>query len=151
MVSKEGTGQVIDREVAEKEKMLAGVRQYAISMSSDIKALLNNEWAGAIKSLEGEKSRAETDVKAKIMSAKNDQKLIQAIEKEHRNKMDSLNQELAKQAREKQKKEESVAKQIAMQEARIKALEADVERQKKKKEEVEKAKKYDENRFFKFK
>ena len=52
---------------------------------------------------------------------------------------------------EKQKKEESVAKQIAMQEARIKALEADVERQKKKKEEVEKAKKYDENRFFKFK
>ena len=38
-----------------------------------------------------------------------------------------------------------------MQEARIKALEADLERQRKKKEEIEKAKKYDENRFFKFK
>ena len=36
-----------------------------------------------------------------------------------------------------------------MQEARIKALEADLERQRKKKEEIEKAKKYDENRFFK--
>ena len=34
---------------------------------------------------------------------------------------------------------------------RIKALEADVVKQKKKKEEVEQAKKLDENRFFKFK
>lgn len=65
--------------------------------------------------------------------------------------MEVLNQELAKQARDKQKKEESVAKQIATQELRIKALEADLEKQKKKKEEVEKAKKFDENRFFKFK
>lgn len=38
-----------------------------------------------------------------------------------------------------------------MQEARIKALESDVEKQKKKREEVEAAKKFDENRFFKFK
>ena len=38
-----------------------------------------------------------------------------------------------------------------MQEARIKALESDVEKQKKKKEEIEAAKKLDENRFFKFK
>jgi len=53
--------------------------------------------------------------------------------------------------REKQKKEEAVAKQIAMQEARIKALENDLEKQKKKKEEVERQKKYDEDRFFKFK
>lgn len=120
-------------------------------MSSDIKALLNDEWAGAIKNIEGEKNKAESDVKDKIKSAKNDQKLIQSIEKEHRQKMDQLNQELAKQARDKQKQEEKVTKQIAMQEARIKALEGDVERQKKKKEEVEKAKKFDENRFFKFK
>lgn len=67
LVSKpEDAEQVIDREVAEKEKMLAGVRQYAISMSSDIKALLNNEWAGTIKNLEGEKNRAESEAKAKI-------------------------------------------------------------------------------------
>ena len=56
-----------------------------------------------------------------------------------------------KLTKEKQAKEESVAKQIAMQETRIKALESDVDKQKKKREEVEKAKKYDEDRFFKFK
>ncbi len=38
-----------------------------------------------------------------------------------------------------------------MQETRIKALEAEAEKQKKQKEEIEKAKKYDENRFYKFK
>ena len=58
---------------------------------------------------------------------------------------------MAKQEAEKNKKEESVAKQVALQEARIKALEADVQKKKLQKEEVEKAKKLDENRFFKFK
>jgi hypothetical protein len=38
-----------------------------------------------------------------------------------------------------------------MQEARIKALENDLEKQKKKREEVERLKKFDEDRFFKFK
>jgi hypothetical protein len=38
-----------------------------------------------------------------------------------------------------------------MQETRIKALEMDVEKQKKQKDEIEKAKKFDEDRFFKFK
>lgn len=65
--------------------------------------------------------------------------------------MDGLNAQVVKLQKEKEKKEESVAKQIALQEARIKALEADVEKQKKIREEVEKAKKFDENRFFKFK
>ena len=65
--------------------------------------------------------------------------------------MDSLNNQLNKLEKEKSKKEESVARQIAMQEARIKSLEADVEKQRKIKEEVERAKKFDENRFFKFK
>ena len=65
--------------------------------------------------------------------------------------MESLNNQVTKLEKEKQKKEEAVAKQIAMQEARIKALENDLEKQKKKKEEVERLKKYDEDRFFKFK
>lgn len=65
--------------------------------------------------------------------------------------MESLNGQVQKLEREKQKKEEAVAKQIAMQEARIKALENDLEKQKKKKEEVERLKKFDEDRFFKFK
>ena len=38
-----------------------------------------------------------------------------------------------------------------MQETRIKALEADLKKMKQKKEEIEQAKKFDENRFFKFK
>jgi hypothetical protein len=42
--------------------------------------------------------------------------------------MDGLNAQVNKLQKEKEKKEESVAKQIAMQEARIKALEADVEK-----------------------
>jgi hypothetical protein len=58
---------------------------------------------------------------------------------------------VVKQQKELEKKEEAVAKQMAMQEARIKALEADVDKQKKIREEIEKAKKFDENRFFKFK
>lgn len=117
--------------MTEKEKLLAGVRQYALSMSSDIKDLLKNEWAGTIKSLEGEKKKAETDRAAGLLQAKNDAKAVQAIEKEHRQKMERLNQELTKQARDRQKKEDSVAKQIAMQEARIKALEGDLQKQKK--------------------
>lgn len=40
---------------------------------------------------------------------------------------------------------------MAMQEARIKALEVDVQKKKLQKEEIEREKKYDENRFFKFK
>jgi len=42
--------------------------------------------------------------------------------------MESLNNQVTKLEREKQKKEESVGKQIAMQEARIKALENDLEK-----------------------
>ena len=60
-------------------------------------------------------------------------------------------QDITELEKEKSKKEESVAKQIAMQEARIKSLEADISKWKKKKEEVEIARKYDEDRFFKFK
>lgn len=65
--------------------------------------------------------------------------------------MDQLNREVSKLEAEKKRKEESVAKQIAMQEARIKTLEQDLAKQKKAREEITAAKKYDENRFFKFK
>jgi hypothetical protein len=98
----------------EKAKILAGVREYAISMSTDIKDLLKNEWAGTIQSLEGEKKKAEKDRKESLLQAKNDSAAVQAIEKEHNNKMASLNTQVAKLEREKAKKEESVAKQIAM-------------------------------------
>jgi hypothetical protein len=44
-----------DKEALEKEKVLRAVKQQALTMSTDIKDLLKNEWAGIIKSLEGEK------------------------------------------------------------------------------------------------
>jgi len=147
----EDTPKEQEADVAEKEALLAGVRQYAMSMSSDIKDLLKNEWAGSIDTLEGQKRKAETDMKENIKKASHDAKLVANIEKEHKSKMDSLNKEVQKLESERKKKENSVAKQIAMQETRIKALEADLNAQKHKREEVERAKKYDENRFFKFK
>ena len=102
-------------------------------------------------SLESQKKKAESDNKEKLSKTDIDPKKRALIEREHQVQMDGLNSQLNKLEREKSKKEESVAKQIAMQEARIKSLEMDVERNKKKKEEVERAKKYDEDRFFKFK
>ena len=57
------------------------VRKHALTMQTDIKDLLKNEWAGTIKSLEDEKNKAETDKKAQISNAKNDSKAIQEIEK----------------------------------------------------------------------
>ena len=80
-----------NKEDAEKEKLLEGVRKMALSMQTDIKDLLKNEWAGNINNLEGEKKKAESDRKENILKAKNDQKAIQAIEKEHKSKMDGLN------------------------------------------------------------
>jgi hypothetical protein len=41
-------------------------------MQSDIKDLLKNEWAGALKSLENEKEQAENLRKDKLAQAKND-------------------------------------------------------------------------------
>ena len=78
-------------EEAEKEKLLDGVRKMALSMQTDIKDLLKNEWAGNINNIEGEKKKAESAHKDNILKAKNDQKAILAIEKEHKNKMDGLN------------------------------------------------------------
>lgn len=80
-----------DDETQEKQKILDGVRKMAVTMTSDIKDLLKNEWAGNIQTLEGEKRKAENDRKENLKVAKNDEKAIQAIEKEHRAKMDSLN------------------------------------------------------------
>ena len=70
-------------------------------MQSDIKDLLKNEWGGAINSLEGEKKKAESDRQENLKKAKNDTKAVQAIEKEHLQKMESLNGQVAKLEREK--------------------------------------------------
>lgn len=98
----------IDNEMAEKEKLLTSVRQYAISMTSDIKDLLKNEWAGSIDNLEGQKKKAEMERKENLTKAKDDEKKIKAIEQEYSSKMENLNKELKKIETEKKKKEESV-------------------------------------------
>jgi len=48
----------------------------AISMQSDIKDLLKNEWEGTINTLETEKKKAETDKQKDLANAKNDAKKI---------------------------------------------------------------------------
>jgi len=48
----------------------------AISMQSDIKDLLKNEWEGTINTLEDEKKNAENEKKANLANAKNDSKKI---------------------------------------------------------------------------
>ena len=63
-----------------------------------------------IQTLEGEKLKAENDRKESLRVAKNDEKAVLAIEKEHRAKMEGLNNQVAKLEREKTKKVESVAK-----------------------------------------
>ena len=59
----EGESTPVNNEDAEKEKLLDGVRKMALSMQTDIKDLLKNEWAGNINNLEGEKKKAENDHK----------------------------------------------------------------------------------------
>jgi len=74
-VTKDEAGQAnaeAARDVAEKQQILDGVRKYALSMQSDIKDLLKNEWAGTINSLEGEKKKAESDRQENLKKAKND-------------------------------------------------------------------------------
>ena len=95
--------------------------------------------------------KAELVRQESLHHAKDDQKAVQAIERDHRAKMEGLRTQVSKLEKEKAQKQDAVAKQLAMQETRIKALEADLGKQKKKREEVEKAKKFDENRFYKFK
>jgi hypothetical protein len=79
-------------------------------MSTDIKDLLKNEWAGSINNLETEKKIAESKKKESMAAAADDSKKIAQIEKEHIQKMESLNREVQKLEKSKSKKEESVSK-----------------------------------------
>lgn len=65
--------------------------------------------------------------------------------------MDLLNKELLTSKKEKQKEEQEKVKQIKLQESKINALLKDVDNVKKQKEQIELQKKYDVDRFDKFK
>lgn len=65
--------------------------------------------------------------------------------------METLNKQLSEQQKEKKKKEESVTKTMIQQEQRLKAMETIIEKMKKERDDLEKQKKYGEERFSKFK
>ena len=71
-VESKAEGPPQDAEVEEKEQILEGVRKMAMSMQSDIKDLLKNEWAGSINNLEGEKKKAESERQESLKKAKDD-------------------------------------------------------------------------------
>jgi hypothetical protein len=64
----------------------------AIQMQTDFKDLLDNKWGDNIKNLESQKKKAEIDHKENILKAKNDTKAIQELEKQHKAKIEGLNQ-----------------------------------------------------------
>jgi hypothetical protein len=66
-------------------------------------------------------------------------------------KMEALNKQLNEQQKEKKKKEDNITKTIVLQEQRLKAMESEISKMKKEKEELESQKKYGEERFSKFK
>ena len=74
-----------------------------------------------------------------------------AIEKEYMAKMEALNKQLNEQQKEKKKKEDNITKTMILQEQRLKAMESEISKMKKEKEESESQKKYGEERFSKFK
>ncbi len=65
--------------------------------------------------------------------------------------MDELRAQLDSQQREKQRKEESIQKNMFLQEARVKSLETELAKLKKEKDELDNQKKFGEERFHKFK
>lgn len=77
------------------------MRKQYVTMSSDIKDLLKNEWAGMINDIEGEKAKAEMQRKDSLLKAKNDTQATAQIEKEHKARMDALNNQVQKLEREK--------------------------------------------------
>jgi hypothetical protein len=66
-------------------------------------------------------------------------------------KMEALNKQLNEQQKEKKKKEDNITKTIVLQEQRLKAMESEISKMKKEKEELESQKKYGEEKFSKFK
>ena len=88
-----------NEDVNEKAKVIDGVRQHYVSMTTDIKDLLKNEWSTMITDLESQKSKAEASRRERLAGASDEQTKI--VEKEHRLKMEELNQQVGKLEREK--------------------------------------------------
>ena len=77
------TSEETEQDAAEKARILAGVREYAIRMQKDINEMMSSGWAGHIEKLENQKKSAENDKQEKLKKFKHDEKAMQAIEREH--------------------------------------------------------------------
>lgn len=133
----------------DKEKILAAVKQNVDQMKSDFNELLKNTWASKIADIQKSMLAAEAD--RKKLPQPTDSKMAQHQEREFNKKMEDYKVQLDKQHKDKSSKEESIQKLMVQQETRIKALESDLQKIKKEKEEMETQKKYGEERFHKFK
>ena len=112
--------------------------------------LLKNTWAQRIHEIQTQMSRMEQDKRGKLANSQGDQQ-SKAIEKEYKQKMEALQQQLNDQQRQKKKKEDTVQKALMQSESRLSAMEKQLAQMKKERDEAEQAKKYGEERFSKFK
>lgn len=80
--------------------------------------------------------------------SKEDQKKLELLQKQHQKQLVTIQKDLAKNEAELKKKDDAAQKQMSFAEIRIKKLQDELNAQKSKREEIEKAKKFDENRFF---
>lgn len=92
----------------------------------------------------------EQDKRSKV-AASQDNAQTKAIEKEYRAKMEHLQQQLLETQRQKKKKEDNIQKTLMQQETRLKAMELELAKMKKQRDDLEVQKKYGEERFSKYK
>ena len=119
-------------------------------IKSDLGELLKNTWAQRITEIQTQMSRMEERKQSKL-STTTDNAQTKAIEREHRKQMEVLQQQLNEQQRQKKKKEDGIQKTMMQQESRLKAMELELAKMKKQRDEAEAQKKYGEERFSKFK
>ena len=96
-------------------------------------------------------SHIEKNKRKNLAAVSDDSAATKAIEKEYKQKMEALQNQMNEQQRQKKKKEEDIQKTMMQQESRLKAMEIEVAKMKKQRDEAEAQKKYGEERFTKFK
>ena len=135
----------------DKQKLVAAVKQNVDQIKSDLSDLLKNTWQSRITEIQTAMSKIEAEKRKSMTEKAADSAAAKAIEREYKTKMDELSKQLQEQQRQKKKKEDSIQKTMAQQETRIKVMENDLQKMKQQRDELEKQKKYGEERFSKFK
>ena len=105
-------------------------------IKSDLGELLKNTWAQRIQEIQSQMSKMEQDKRKTISAVGDNSAQTKAIEKEYRQKMEVLQQQLNDQQRQKQKKEDNIKKTMMQQESRLKAMEIELSKMKKQRDEA---------------